>query len=108
MVIHVVVCRFCESENVIRHGRTRSGHQRYRCHGCQRTFQEDPGSAAHPEALQKQVLAAYQERVSLRGISRLFGLSRNTVKAWLKKSPIVASSADNADRTGTAGRAGTG
>jgi transposase-like protein len=30
-------------------------------------------------------LRAYQERSSLRGLSRTFGVSRNTVTSWLKK-----------------------
>ena len=32
------------------------------------------------------ILAAYHERLSLRGLTRIFGVSRNTVSAWLKKS----------------------
>jgi len=30
-------------------------------------------------------LRAYDERSSLRGLSRTFGVSRHTVTAWLKK-----------------------
>ena len=33
------------------------------------------------------ILRAYEEWSSLRGLSRTFGVSRNTVGAWLKKSP---------------------
>jgi len=85
MVIEYVTCRFCQSRNVIRHGRA-EGVQRYRCHDCGRTFRTDPGSAAHPERFRAQVLAAYQERPSMRGITRVFGVSRQTVSVWLKKS----------------------
>ncbi|GAC1403034.1 MAG: hypothetical protein NVSMB56_18010 [Pyrinomonadaceae bacterium] len=31
------------------------------------------------------ILAAYQERSSLRGLTRTFGVSRNTVSGWLKE-----------------------
>ncbi|MBK7543542.1 MAG: hypothetical protein IPP10_17565 [Candidatus Competibacteraceae bacterium] len=33
------------------------------------------------------MLRAYQERTSLRGLTRMFGVSRNTVAKWLKKKP---------------------
>ena len=32
--------------------------------------------------------AAYFERPSMRGISRIFGVSRNTLSKWLKKIPF--------------------
>jgi len=32
------------------------------------------------------ILAAYQERMSQRGLVRVFGVSRRTVGKWLKKS----------------------
>jgi transposase-like protein len=31
-------------------------------------------------------LRAYEERSSLRGINRTFGVARNTVSKWIKKS----------------------
>ncbi|MBK7543021.1 MAG: hypothetical protein IPP10_15280 [Candidatus Competibacteraceae bacterium] len=34
-------------------------------------------------------MRAYQERASLRGLTRIFGVSRNTVAKWLKKKPEV-------------------
>jgi transposase-like protein len=86
MVIQVLSCRFCQSQNIIKHGRDKKGCQRFRCHDCQRTFRETPGSAAHSEDFKARVLAAYQERCSMRGISRIFGISRLTLAAWLKKS----------------------
>ncbi|MES2464224.1 MAG: hypothetical protein V4671_26980 [Armatimonadota bacterium] len=37
-----------------------------------------------------QVLATYQERASMRGVARLFKISRNTLAALLKKSQNTA------------------
>ena len=79
-------CRHCGGINVIRHGYTRKGKQRYRCRTCDRSFVEDPDSAAYDPARKEQILRAYHERASLRGISRIFGVSRNTLTRWLKKS----------------------
>ena len=90
MVIKLVLCRHCQSRNVIRHGKDGNGVQRFRCRDCARTFREQPGSSAHPEAMKAQVLAAYQERPSMRGITRVFRVSRQTLGVWLKKSQVVA------------------
>jgi transposase-like protein len=80
-------CCHCGSTNTIRHGYTaKSKKQRYRCHDCGRCFVEDPASPAYDPARKEEILRAYHERTSLRGVSRIFGVSRNTVSSWLKKS----------------------
>ena len=33
----------------------------------------------------EEILHAYQERSSLRGLTRTFGVSRTTVSSWIKK-----------------------
>jgi transposase-like protein len=45
------------------------------------------------------ILRAYEERSSLRGLSRTFGVSRNTVTSWLKKSGEAAAVDPDAART---------
>jgi transposase-like protein len=79
-------CRHCHSSRTIRHGYTTKGKQRYRCRACGRCFVEDPQSAAYGPARKEEILRAYNERTSLRGLMRIFGVSRNTVTRWLKKS----------------------
>ena len=69
-----------------RHGYTAEGKQRYRCRDCGRCFVENPASAAYDPARKEEILRAYHERASVRGIARVFGVSRNTVTGWLKKS----------------------
>ena len=114
MVIEILLCRHCPSQNVIKHGRDRRGVQRFRCRDCGRTFQKPEADrrytdafraqvlaaytdafraqvlAAYTDAFRAQVLAAYQERASMRGVSRVFGLSRLTLADWLKKSQVSA------------------
>jgi len=85
--ISTLECRQCASTNTIRHGYTRKGKQRYRYRTCARSFVHDPGSAAYDAARKEEILRAYHERTSsLRGLSRIFGVSPNTVNRWLKKS----------------------
>ena len=85
--VTTIHCKFCGSDDVIRSGRTDSGNQRYKCRACSRTFSivaktprlQDP-------AFVSAVLAAYQERASMRGVARIFSISRNTLAELLKKS----------------------
>ncbi len=90
MVTYMVHCRHCGETNNIRHGHDTVGIQRFRCHDGGRTFRQQPGRRAYPEPQKAQILAAYHERCSMRGVSRVFGISRNTLSTWLKKSPELA------------------
>ena len=80
-------CRHCGDDRLVRHGRTTNGKQRYRCKACGRSNRDDPQPNGYTQAERETILCAYQERSSLRGLTRTFGVSRNTVTAWLKKKP---------------------
>jgi transposase-like protein len=65
---------------------------------CQRQSRENPTPHAYPEERREEILRAYEERSSLRGLERTFGVSRKTVITWIKKSRPLASVERNADR----------
>ncbi len=88
MVTITVQCRHCGSENLFRNGLTRNGKQRYQCHDCNRSSRDNPQPIGYAEAAREEILRAYEERSSLRGLTRTFGVARNTVSNWLKKKPI--------------------
>lgn len=79
-------CYHCGSNKVVRNGRTSNGKQRFLCHTCGRCLRSAPGTNAYPPERQEEILRAYHERTSLRGLTRIFGVSRNTVTTWLKKA----------------------
>jgi transposase-like protein len=85
MVTVTLRCQHCESRNIVRNGLAADGRQRYLCRDCSKRSREDPRSNAYSEGEREQILRAYDERSSLRGLSRTFGVSRNTVTSWLKK-----------------------
>ncbi len=85
MITTTLHCPRCDSAEVIRYGTAANGKQRYRCRSCLYTFREDPQPNGYTEEQKAQILAAYQERASLRGLNRVFGVSRNTVTAWLQE-----------------------
>lgn len=67
-------------------GRTANGKQRDWCKACQRSSRAKPQPNEYLPAQQEQILRAYEERSSLCGLERTFGVSRFTVNAWTKKS----------------------
>ena len=88
MITITLKCPHCESENLVRDGFTPKGKQRYWCNNCARSSRANPEPRGYSEAEKEQILHAYEERSSLRGLERVFGVSRKTVSAWLKKKPL--------------------
>ena len=82
-----ITCRHCGSPELTKYGIAPNGKQKYRCRTCRRQSRENPGSAAYSDERKEEILRAYQERSSLRGLERTFGVARSTVISWLKKSP---------------------
>ena len=87
MITKAIRCYHCESEKLVKNGHDPQGKQRYLCRSCGRASVDNPAPVGYGEAKKKEILSAYEERSSLRGVARTFGVSRNTVTAWLKKKP---------------------
>ena len=98
MITSTLTCTHCASAAVIRYGKTRNGNPRYRCRECKRTFCLNPNVRTVSPEKKAQILAACHERCSLRGVARIFGVSRNTIADWLKKSePLAVTGNDPVD-----------
>ena len=91
MITNAVHCPHCESVEVVRNGRAPNGKQKYRCRACKRQSRENPTPHVYPEERREEFLRAYEERSSLRGLERTFGVSRASVIAWIKKGSKAAS-----------------
>jgi insertion element IS1 protein InsB len=84
-MIHTIVthsCPRCESVEMVKNGHDYKGAQKYHCKSCGAygTLQAQRGHGAERRL---QVKRALLERVSLRGMERIFGVSRRTVSRWL-------------------------
>lgn len=79
-------CYHCGGSRVVKDGRTANGKQRYKCRCCGRSLREARGINGYSAERKEEILRAYHERTSLRGLQRIFGVSRQTVTSWLKKS----------------------
>ena len=85
MVTITLKCPPCQSEELVRNGHAPNGKQKYHCNSCGRNSRDNPSSNGYSEQRREEILRAYQERSSLRGLRRTFGVSRNTVTRWIKK-----------------------
>lgn len=77
-------CRSCGSGNIIRNGHNKCGSPQYLCKACGTCRVLTPKIRYTAEA-KATVLKAYRERMSLRGLQRVFGPWRSTVLRWLKQ-----------------------
>ena len=86
MVTEVITCPHCGSADIVKNGFALNGKQKYLCHACTRQSRKDPSPNGYTKERKEEILRAYQERSSLRGLRRTFGVSPTTVIGWLKKS----------------------
>ena len=85
MELTTIVCRHCGNTTLIKYGIAPNGKQKYRCRTCSRQSRDYPQSPGYSDERPDEILRAYQERSSLRGLERTFGVARSTVIGWLKK-----------------------
>ncbi len=86
-------CTRCDSINLVKNGCTKQGKQKFHCKDCGAYGTLNP-EVKYPPERKEEILRAYHERSSLRGIERTFGVARQTVAKWLMsimKSPSSCS-----------------
>lgn len=76
-------CHACESEDIVRNGFDYKGDQKFHCISCGYWGTLEPQQGYSPER-KEEILRAYQERQSMRGIERTFGVARSTLAYWLE------------------------
>ena len=80
----------CGSENIVRNGLTANGKQRFLCRDCRRRSRENPRPNGYTDEEREEILRAYHERSILRGLTRTFGMARDTVSVltnWAGGAP---------------------
>ena len=85
----VYSCRKCGSSDLKKNGKNVCGNQQYHGKACGAYGVLEPRKR-YTEEDQERILKAYQERPSMRGIERTYGVSRQTFAKWLKKNGTVA------------------
>ncbi len=78
-------CNKCGSEDIVKNGKDGKGKQKYRCKKCKSYGVLNP-YRGHSEEIKEQIMKAYFEKTSLRGLERIYKVSRITIMKWIKKS----------------------
>lgn len=76
-------CPKCGSQHMVKNGHDYKGDQKYYCKTCG-SYGTLNARRGYDDRLRTQVRRAVLERVSLRGIERIFGVSRHTVARWIE------------------------
>lgn len=95
MVLEPVHCPDCDGTQVIKHGRTPEGKQRYRCQDreCTRsTFIRNYSYAGLLPKVKQQICDMATNGSGIRDTARVLGVSQTTVIETLKKKSRVESS----------------
>ncbi len=77
-------CPQCGSQNMVKNGHEYKGAQKYQCKDCM-SYGTLDAQRGYDNQTRRQVRRAVLERMSLRGIARVFGVSRRTVAKWLEQ-----------------------
>src|SRR5215469_16308533 len=82
MIIQVLHCPNCQGTDIVRHGKTRQGKQRYRCRekGCAgRTFLLEYAYAGQSPAVKQQIVDMAMNASGIRDTARVLHVSPTTV-----------------------------
>jgi transposase-like protein len=83
-------CPNCKSENIIKNGHGENGKQKFYCKDCKKWGRLEASPRYSDERIE-EIIRAYYERSSMRGIERIFHVSRHTLSKWLKKNREITS-----------------
>lgn len=76
--------------NIIKFGKTRAGHQRYRCQSCRRTFTETKDTIFYrkrtPQEEIIEALAFIAEGSRVSSVARAKGHKEDTILSWLREA----------------------
>lgn len=75
-------CSRCGSTNIVKNGHNKCGNQQYHCKDCNAHRVLEP-KTKYEVSEKKTILCAYKERVSMRGLERVFSVARQTVARWI-------------------------
>ena len=94
MAVVLVRCPHCHTTDVIKHGVTDQGKQRYRCqnaNGPSHTFLIDYSYTGRLPAIKQQIIAMALHGRGIRDIARVLKMSQTTVMETLKKRRLNSS-----------------
>jgi transposase-like protein len=95
MLIQVLHCPHCQGTDIVQHGKSPEGKQRYRCRQCRegrkRTFLLDYAYAGQSSEVKQQIIDIAMNASGVRDTARVLYLSPTTVINELKKKNLSLS-----------------
>jgi transposase-like protein len=90
VITQVLHCPYCHGTNIVRHGTTAEGKQRYRCRECLlgrgRTFLLEYSYAGQSPEVKQQIVDMAMNASGIRDTARVLHVNPTTVIKELKKS----------------------
>ncbi len=94
MITQVLHCPYCQGTDIVRHGKSPEGKQRYRCRECRegrgRTFLLDYAYAGQSSDVKQQIIDMAMNASGVRDTARVLHISPTTVIKELKKRTCAA------------------
>src|SRR6266849_8254301 len=93
MILQVLHCPNCQGTDIVRHGKTRQGKQRYRCREQRcagRTFLLDYSYPGHSPEVKQQIVEMALNASGIRDTARVLHVSTNTVMTEFKKKNLTS------------------
>jgi transposase-like protein len=92
MITQVLHCPYCHGTDIVRHGTTAEGKQRYRCRECLlgrgRTFLLEYTYAGQSSEVKQQIVDMAMNASGIRDTARVLHVSPTTVLKELKKTNL--------------------
>ena len=88
MMTQVLYCPYCQGTDIVKHGTTPEGKQRYRCRTCPdrgRTFLLEYAYAGQSPAIKQQIVDMAMNASGIHDTARVLPISPTTVLKELKK-----------------------
>jgi transposase-like protein len=93
MIIQVLHCPYCQGSDIVRHGLSPEGKQRYRCRTCLegrgRTFLLEYSYAGQSPTVKQQIVDMAMNASGIRDTARVLHVSPTTVINELKKTRVA-------------------
>jgi transposase-like protein len=93
MITQVLHCPYCQGIDIVKHGTTPKGKQRYRCRACPergRTFLLEYTYAGQSPAVKQQIVDMAMNASGIRATARVLHVSPTTVIQELKKRNLTS------------------
>jgi insertion element IS1 protein InsB len=92
MILEPLHCPSCDQIDVIKHGRSAAGKQRYRCQNpeCEKTFIRNYSYNAYLPQVKQRISDMAMNGSGVRDTARVLEISPNTVIETLKKSTCAS------------------